>query len=169
MNSRTAGQTDRSVPQTFKQIVEARRIIPQEFVLQRTAGEVITEVSPRSAGDERARLVPKKRKSISENSMVDSDARRTFASSCEVSGETHSLLEVDETRERNAAEVGEGPHLFQVAPSHGCLWLTPPGHGRGGANRGLDPRLARDPLSGRVPGARGKEARREGGCGGQEA
>ena len=63
----------------------ASRIIPQEFVLQRTAGEDVAEVSPRSGGDERARLAPKKRKSISESSMVDgessdTDARRAVAS-----------------------------------------------------------------------------------------
>ena len=39
MNSKTAVQMDRSVPQIAEQIVEALRIIPQELVLQRAAGE----------------------------------------------------------------------------------------------------------------------------------
>ena len=33
MNPKTAGQMDRSIPQISEQIVEAPRIIPQEFVL----------------------------------------------------------------------------------------------------------------------------------------
>ena len=74
MNSWTAGQMDRSVPQIAQQIVEAPRIILQEFVLQRTAGEAIAEVSPRSEGDERARLAVKRRKSISESTVTDGES-----------------------------------------------------------------------------------------------
>ena len=56
--------------------------------------------------------------------MTERDVHRASAASCEVSCETHSLvqgkvctLEVDGTRERNAAEEGEGLDLVHVAPN----------------------------------------------------
>ena len=111
--------SNRSVPQIIEQIVEAPQIIPREFVL-----------SPREGGtDGNHRLAPQKRKSISECGMTEdepseNDVRRASASSCEVSCETHGLvqggesrLEVDETRERHAADKGEGLGLLPVAPN----------------------------------------------------
>ena len=87
----------------------------------------------------------------------DDDARRASEVSCEA----HSLvqgeecrLEVDETRERSAAEDGEGLGVPPSGAQHGGRF----GHGP-----------ARDPPKSRLPGAPRKEARREGGCGGQEA
>ena len=79
---------DRSVPQIAEQIVEARRIIPEEFVLQRAVVEDIQEVSPRG----------EKRKSISESGMMDDersehDACQAFASTCEASCETRGLVQ----------------------------------------------------------------------------
>ena len=109
--------SNRSVPQIIEQIVEAPQIIPREFVL-----------SPREGGtDGNHRLAPQKRKSISECGMTEdepseNDVRRASASSCEVSCETHGLvqgvesrLEVDETRERHAADEWEC--LLPVAPN----------------------------------------------------
>ena len=111
--------SNRSVPLIMEQIVEAPQIIPREFVL-----------SPREGGtDGNHRLAPQKRKSISECGMTEdepseNDVRRASASSCEVSCETHGLvqgeesrLEVDETRERHAADKGEGFGLLPVAPN----------------------------------------------------
>ena len=69
------------------------------------------------------------------------------------SDEEHGLVQegeceskVDETREKHAG--GEDPDLLPVAPNMEVRWLTPPGHGRGGANCRLDPRPARDPPNG---------------------
>ena len=111
--------SNRSVPLIMEQIVEAPQIIPREFVL-----------SPREGGmDGNHRLAPQKRKSISECGMTEdepseNDVCRASASSCEVSCETHGLvqggesrLEVDETRERHAADKGEGLGLLPVAPN----------------------------------------------------
>ena len=71
------------------------------------------------------------------------------------------------TRLVKGTPAGEDLDLLPVAPDMEAGGSHR--HGRGGANRGLDPRLARDPPHGRVLGASGKEARREGGCGGEEA
>ena len=113
-------------------------------------------------------LASRKRKSSMETESAESVDEMSDAAHGLVEGEA-CRLKVNETRERSAAEEGEGLDLLQVAPERGGLWLTPPGHNRGGANRGLDARPARDPPNGRVPGAPGKKARREGGRGGQEA
>ena len=60
---------------------------------------------------------------MTEDEPSERDVRRASVSSCEVSYETHSLvqgeecrLQVHETRERSAAEEGEGLDLLQVAP-----------------------------------------------------
>ena len=111
--------SNRGVPQIIEQIVEAPQLAPREFVL-----------SPREGGrDGNHRIAPQKRKSISECGMTEDepsehDVSRASASSCEVSCEAHSLiqgeesrLEVDETRERHAADEGEGLGLLPVAPN----------------------------------------------------
>ena len=61
---------------------------------------------------------------MTEDEPSERDVRRAFASSCEPSCETRGLvqgeecrLEVDETREMNAADEGEGLDLPQVAPN----------------------------------------------------
>ena len=80
--------SNRSVPLIMEQIVEAPQIIPREFVL-----------SPCEGGtDGNHRLAPQKRKSISECGMTEdepseNDVRRASASSCEVSCETHGLVQ----------------------------------------------------------------------------
>ena len=74
----SVSRKDRSVPKIILQIVEAPRLVPQEFKL-----------SPReddTDGDHR--LGPQKRKSISESGMTEDepserDVRRASASSCE--------------------------------------------------------------------------------------
>ena len=76
--------SNRSVPQILEQTVEAPQIIPREFVPNH-------------------RLAPKKRKSISECGMTEDepsehDVRRASAFSCEVSCETHSLVQGGESR-----------------------------------------------------------------------
>ena len=75
----------------------------------------------------------------------------------------HGLFqgEENETRERHAA--GEDPDLLPVAPNMEA------GGSHLQATAEEERRPARDPPNGRVPGASGKEARREGGCGGEEA
>ena len=64
------------------------------------------------------------------------------------SDEEHGLVQeggdvqsskVDETRERHAA--GENPDLLPVAPNMEAGGSHPPGHGRGGANRGFGPNI----------------------------
>lgn len=78
MNSQIVGQTRGHVPQIVEQIVEAPRIIPQEFILQRAAVEDIMEVSPRGENNECAdfcgKLAPKKRKSTFESGMMVGEA-----------------------------------------------------------------------------------------------
>ena len=80
--------SNRNVPLIMEQIVEAPQIIPREFIL-----------SPREGGaDGNHRLAPQKRKSISECGMTEdepseNDVRRASASSCEVSCETHGLVQ----------------------------------------------------------------------------
>ena len=55
-----------------------------------------------------------------------------------VSSKERSRSEVDETREWHAA--WKHLDLLPVAPNMEAGVSPPPGHGRGGANRGLDPK-----------------------------
>ena len=82
--------------------------------------------------------VSRKRKLSMETESADgtSDAEHGLVQ------EEESRREMDETRERHAA--GEDPDLLQVAPN----MEAGGSHLQGGANRGLDPRSARDPPNG---------------------
>ena len=124
--------------------------------------ETVSLVEEVSVGTQ---TVSRKRKLSMETESADgmSDSEHGL-----VQGE-ESRSEMDETRARHAA--GDDLDLLPVAPNMeaGGSHLQATAEGREGANRGLGPRLARDPPNGRVPGASGREARREGGCGGEEA
>ena len=78
MSSKTAGQIDRSVAQIAEQIVEAPRIIPQEYVLWRAAVEDIQE-APKAA--------------MIDDETSEHDACRVLASTCEESCETSGLAQ----------------------------------------------------------------------------
>ena len=97
---------DRSVPQIAEQIVEAPRIVPREFILSPCKDD--------TDGDHR--LAPQKRKlSIEIESAESADGRSDSERGLVQEGE--STLEVDETREKSAADEGKDLDLLPVAPN----------------------------------------------------
>ena len=131
--------TQRQVPMipNVQKTVEVPQI---QYVDKTVDAPVVARVEDVSV---EAQTVSRKRKLSTETESADgtSDSEHGL-----VQGE-ETRSEMDETRERHAA--GEDLDLLPVAPNmEASEWLTPPGHGRGGANRGLDPRPARDPPTG---------------------